>query len=52
MKAQIRIVKDKVDKKAAGVTNSLAPYAGILPDAPTDSFKKKKGKGKKSSRPE
>lgn len=44
MKAQIRIVADKVDKKARGVTNSLAAYEGIIPDAPTDSFKKKKGR--------
>lgn len=44
MKAQLRIVADKVDKKARGVTNSLAAYEGIIPDAPTDSFKKKKGK--------
>lgn len=52
MKAQLRIVKDKVDKKASGVTNSLARYAGILPDAPSDAFRQKKGKGKKSSRAE
>jgi len=46
MKAQLRIVHDKVDKKARGVTNSLAAYDGILPDAPTDAFRQKKGKGK------
>jgi len=46
MKSNIRIVEDKVDKKARGVTNSLKAYAGIIPDAPEDSFKQKKGKGK------
>jgi len=46
MKAQLRQVADKVDKKARGVTNSLKPYEGIIPDAPTDGFKKTKGKGK------
>jgi hypothetical protein len=46
MKEQLRIVADKIDKKARGVTNSLAAYEGILPDAPSDSFRKKKGKGK------
>jgi hypothetical protein len=46
MKAQLRIVADKADKKARGVTNSLASYEGILPDAPAGSFKQKKGKGK------
>jgi hypothetical protein len=46
MKDQLRIVADKVDKKARGVTNSLAAYEGIIPDAPTDSFRQKKGKGK------
>lgn len=46
MKSQLRIVHDKVDKKARGVTNSLASYEGILPDAPTDTFRQKKGKGK------
>jgi hypothetical protein len=50
MKAQIRIVADKVDKKSKGITNSLAPYEGILPDAPTDSFKSRKGKGKSLSK--
>lgn len=49
MKAQLRIVADKVDKKARGVTNSLAAYEGIIPDAPSGAFKKKKGKGKGSS---
>lgn len=46
MKAQLRIVEDKVHKKKMNVTNSLAPYEGILPDAPSDAFKQKKGKGK------
>ena len=45
MKNQLRIVEDKIYKKKAGVTNSLKPYEGILPDAPSDSFKQKKGKG-------
>ncbi len=45
MKAQLRIVTDKLDKKARGVTNSLAAYEGIIPDAPADTFKQKKGKG-------
>ena len=49
MKEQLRIVADKIDKKKRGVTNSLAAYEGILPDAPSDSFRKKKGKGKVSS---
>jgi len=49
MKSQLRIVADKVEKKAKGVTNSLAAYEGILPDAPSDSFKQKKGKGKSPS---
>ena len=49
MKANIRIVADKADKKARGVTNSLKAYAGIIPDAPDDSFKQKKGKGKARS---
>ena len=44
MKSQLRIVADKIDKKARGVTNSLAPYEGILPDAPSDQFQAKKGK--------
>jgi hypothetical protein len=46
MKAQLRFVSDKAEKKSKGITNSLAPYEGILPDAPSDSFKSKKGKGK------
>lgn len=46
MKSQLRIVADKVDKKKRGVTNSLAAYEGIIPDAPSDSFKVKKGKAK------
>jgi hypothetical protein len=48
MQSQLRIVHDKVDKKKRGVTNSLASYEGILPDAPTDAFRQKKGKGKGS----
>lgn len=36
MKSQLRIVADKLDKKAKGVTNSLKAYEGILPDAPAD----------------
>lgn len=44
MKSQLRIVADKTDKKARGVTNSLAAYEGILPDAPGDRFRAKKGK--------
>jgi len=46
MKSNIRIVEDKVDKKARGVTNSLKAYEGIIPDAPSDTFHQKKGKGK------
>lgn len=46
MKAQLRIVEDKVTKKAKGVTNSLKAYEGLIPDAPSNSFKAKKGKGK------
>jgi regulator of ribosome biosynthesis len=46
MKSNIRIVEDKVSKKEKGVTNSLKAYEGIIPDAPQDSFKQKKGKGK------
>ena len=49
MKAQLRIVADKASKKLRGVTNSLAPYEGILPDAPSDAFKQKKGKGREKS---
>lgn len=45
MKAQIRFVDDKKTKKEKGVTNSLAAYEGILPDAPSNTFKKSKGKG-------
>mmetsp|Transcript_27878 Transcript_27878/g.28147 ORF Transcript_27878/g.28147 Transcript_27878/m.28147 type:complete len:348 (+) Transcript_27878:233-1276(+) len=50
MKAQLRIVSDKIDKKNRGVTNSLAAYEGIIPDAPSDSFRQKKGRGKNSGR--
>ena len=46
MKAQLRFVADKADKKARGVTNSLASYEGIIPDAPGDAFRQRKGKGK------
>ncbi|KAJ1434065.1 ribosome biogenesis regulatory protein-domain-containing protein [Ochromonadaceae sp. CCMP2298] len=46
MKQQLRFVADKVDKKARGVTNSLAAYEGILPDAPSDGFRQRKGRGK------
>ena len=46
MKDQLRIVADKVDKKKRGVTNSLAAYEGIIPDAPTEQFVQRKGKGK------
>jgi regulator of ribosome biosynthesis len=49
MKSNLRIVNDKVEKKIKGVTNSLAAYEGIIPDAPTDKFKQKKGKGKVTS---
>lgn len=49
MKAQLRIVADKLSKKERGVTNSLAPYEGIIPDAPSDTFRKRKGKGKSAS---
>jgi hypothetical protein len=45
MKDQMRIVEDKIYKKKAGITNSLAAYEGILPDAPSNAFKQKKGKG-------
>jgi regulator of ribosome biosynthesis len=51
MKAQLRHVASKKDKKDKGVTNSLAAYAGIIPDAPTDSFKKSKGKGQSAGPP-
>lgn len=44
MKSQLRVVEDKIDKKARGVTNSLAAYEGIIPDAPTESFRARKGK--------
>jgi hypothetical protein len=46
MTDQLRIVADKADKKKRGVTNSLAAYEGIIPDAPSDSFQARKGKGK------
>ena len=46
MKTQLRVVQDKVDKKKRGVTNSLAAYEGIIPDAPSNSFKMKRNKSK------
>lgn len=46
MKTQLRVVQDKVDKKKRGVTNSLAAYEGIIPDAPSNSFKTKRNKSK------
>ena len=46
MKSQIRFITDKKVKKEKGVTNSLAAYEGILPDAPANGFKKAKGRGK------
>ena len=51
MKAQLRIVEDKVQKKVQGVTNSLKSYEGLIPDAPSNEFKAKKGKGKTSKTP-
>jgi regulator of ribosome biosynthesis len=50
MKSQLRIVEDKVSKKARGVTNSLAAYEGILPDAPSLAFKQSKGRGKNAGK--
>ena len=44
--AELKVVQDKVDKKKRGVTNSLAAYEGIIPDAPSNSFKTKRSKGK------
>ncbi len=51
MSDQLRIVADKADKKKRGVTNSLAAYEGIIPDAPSDSFQARKGKNKGISAP-
>jgi hypothetical protein len=51
MMAQLKIVEDKVTKKAKGTTNSLKQYEGIIPDAPEYEFKAKKGKNK-ASKPE
>lgn len=51
MKAQLRFVADQTEKKSKGITNSLAPYEGFLPDAPGDSFKSKKGKSKVVNKP-
>jgi len=44
MKSQLKIVNDKIQKKAKHVKNSVAEYEGILPDAPSNAFKQKKGK--------
>jgi regulator of ribosome biosynthesis len=44
MKSQLKIVNDKIHKKQKHVKNSVAEYEGILPDAPSNSFKQKKGK--------
>jgi hypothetical protein len=46
MKDTLRFVSNKKEKKEKGITNSLAAYEGILPDAPENRFKKSKGKGK------
>jgi hypothetical protein len=43
MRQQLRFVSDKIDKKSIGITNSLSSYEGIIPDAPNNSFKQKKG---------
>ena len=43
MRQQLRFVSDKIDKKSKGITNSLSSYEGIIPDAPNNSFKQKKG---------
>lgn len=50
MKSQLKIVNDKIQKKEKGVKNSVAQYEGILPDAPANSFKQKKGKMTGSSK--
>ena len=50
MKETLRFVSNKKEKKEKGITNSLAAYEGILPDAPELRFKQKKGKGKGKSR--
>ena len=48
MKSQLRIVDDAISKKQNKVKNSLKQYEGVLPDAPANTFKQKKGKmGKK-----
>lgn len=46
MKAQLRVLDDKAEKRRKGVTNSLAAYEGIIPDAASGSFRAKKGKAK------
>lgn len=43
MKSQIRIVTDAINKKQKRVSNNIDQYEGILPDAPSNSFKQKKG---------
>lgn len=50
MKETLRFVTNKKEKKAKGITNSLAAYEGILPDAGEYRFKQKKGKGKGKAR--
>lgn len=50
MKDTLRFVTNKKEKKEKGITNSLAAYEGIIPDAPEFRFKKAKGKGKGKSR--
>ena len=44
MKSQLRIVADATHKRQKHVKNSVAEYEGILPDAPSNGFKQKKGK--------
>jgi hypothetical protein len=46
MKDTLRFVTNKKEKKDKRMTNSLAMYEGILPDAPENKFRKSKGKGK------
>lgn len=43
MKSQMRIAADATHKKVNHVSNSIAKYEGILPDAPSNQFKQKKG---------
>ena len=49
MKSQLRIVADAKEKKLKHVKNSISQYEGILPDAPSNAFKQKKGKMKQLS---